>query len=505
MLANLSSKFAAFFAQVSTPTKKASLNVNGLALEPFSASTMTADKLHGILREAEAGQTRRLFALYRDLCCDDSIVSDFGTRKLAVLNDGMHINNFSEDPLDKAAGDFIRAQWDGLENSLDRLKELLDSSLYPLVVMQKSFRPGRRGNRYDLDDLSLVEPQLLHWKNGNLEIEQVDDTLRNPNGKYLTPDPSQFIIHRGHLLTAPDCWGGPMRALLFWWLFAVGNRDFWARFMARFGSPFIVAKGEDQDRALLRRALSAATTLFGLVVTPETDVEIHATNTSQGGDAFASFQDYAAKRISKLILGQTLTTNTSANGLGQGASGEHGRVRDDLRKWDGLCLARSLRDQLFRQLLTINGIPGNAPTVCFGEEDADDGSTVAKMLSDLHDAGIEPTDTALETLSERFGFPVQRITSVAPTTMTKQGLPSIIKQFSADAPNLDDVARAESARLAQAFRGDFAPIRELILHSASPGECIIAVQKLYPDWTPARSSVVIDEILTVYAANGASK
>src|SRR5436190_11664617 len=96
----LRSVFARFL-----PLQRIVREVNPLMLQGSIAHTLTADKLHSILREAEAGNTRRLFALYRDvLASDDSLQSDFATRKLAVLGETPAVQ-----PFDKKKAEDVRA------------------------------------------------------------------------------------------------------------------------------------------------------------------------------------------------------------------------------------------------------------------------------------------------------------------------------------------------------------------------------------------------------------
>jgi phage gp29-like protein len=59
----------------------------GLNEPSFAASNMSVDKIHSILRSAEAGQTDDLFALYRDIFAGHShLQTEFNTRKLAVVS-----------------------------------------------------------------------------------------------------------------------------------------------------------------------------------------------------------------------------------------------------------------------------------------------------------------------------------------------------------------------------------------------------------------------------------
>lgn len=51
-------------------------------------------------------------------------------------------------------------------------------------------------------------------------------------------DATRYIIHRGHVMPTPDTWGGPARALLFWWLLSSMSREWWSQFLERYGQPF---------------------------------------------------------------------------------------------------------------------------------------------------------------------------------------------------------------------------------------------------------------------------
>ena len=91
------------------------------------------------------------------------------------------------------------------------------------------------------------------------------------------------------MLTTPDNRGGPMRSLVFWWLLSSMGRDWWARFLDKYGSPFLVGKydqADDASRGVLERAFQWAVRVGGIVVSKQTEVEIIQASASQSGDAF---------------------------------------------------------------------------------------------------------------------------------------------------------------------------------------------------------------------------
>ena len=81
--------------------------------------------------------------------------------------------------------------------------------------------------------------------------------------------PERHIVHRGSLMPSGvrDNYGGIMRALMFWNFLLVHVRDWWARGAERWGSPFIVIKGNVNDSNTLdlyQTALQLSTKLFGI-------------------------------------------------------------------------------------------------------------------------------------------------------------------------------------------------------------------------------------------------
>lgn len=403
-------------AQKYLPTR--TLRIENTKHDPPSlAATLDVDTLHGILEEAWGGSTQRLFAVYRDLVLGHSHgQSEFNTRKLAVVGEHpVFASDDKKDPQAVAAAGLIESIWYDYQGGRAAVTHLLDASLWPVSLIEKTFRKSNKPDRrFEIADLKPVPYHLLDYQLGHLRIQNVSPE-GVPLGTYHAPDPRRYIVHRGHLMTSiPDNFGGPMRAALFWWLFSTMDRDWWIRFLERFGAPFIVGKydpADDGARALLRNAFSAATRLFGLTVSRDTQVEVHSVNGAMHGDAFEQFHDTAKKELSKLILGQTMTSEAQAGGLGGTQANVHDGVRGDIRKFDALCLADTLRHQLFRQLLDINGLAGVvAPSVSWGSDPAD-AKTLAETIKSLFDSGLRPTADALTEISLDLGFPVERFSA----------------------------------------------------------------------------------------------
>jgi phage gp29-like protein len=475
----------------------------------FVANQLDVDRLHDILRQAEGGDTRALFALYRDVLLSDSHVqTEFAKRKLAVLGEAMSITPRDKKvPAEVEAAKFIEGFLDGIPGWLKACSHLLDSVLWPVAILEKVYRV--EGGAYVLDRLVVVPDQLLDYSTGSLRIRDTDDA-GNVLGTTHEPDRTRYIIHRGHLLTTADNWGGPMRSILFWWLLGNMDRDWWARFLDRYGSPFLVGRydvGDNDSRSVLERAFSLATKLGGLVVTKQTSVELQQASTQSAGDAFEKFHAVSRREISKLILGQTLSADAQATGLGSGVAKEQGSVRNDFKQFDARMLSETLEDQLIKQGLKINGRAGvRVPRVSWGGESADEAKATGELLQNLSQAGLEVDDSGIETVSDRVGIPLRRASRPqAPVALPLTALSAASPLLVASHDATDAIARAGSAPLALAFRGSLAPIRRMIEESTSPEDLSRRILENYPDWQAGRVAALAEQALIAFAANGCAR
>jgi len=387
------------------------IRVINVRSEPESmAPHMNVDRVMAAIRSAETGYMRDLFVLYRDMLGDGPVQTEISKRKLAVMGDKLTILARDEkNPSDTAAADAIRAMVDGCRTWTTGCVHLMDGALWPVSIVEKVFTAA--GGRYELTDLAPVPHYLIDYTTGFMRIHDVDPA----SGTILTtthaPDPARYIIHRGHLLSTPDTWGGPLRAILFWWLLSTMNREWWARFLDRYGSPFLVGKyrkGDDASKAVLRSAFALAVKLGGLVVNEDTSVEIQQAASAQSGDAYEKFLTLCQREKSKLILGQTLSSEAQSTGMNSGVATMQEGVRQDIREWDAHTLGETLRLQLFTQFLQINRISAGTPSAIWGSESPASLKSTGELLTAFYNAGLQVTDEGIAALSRRAGLPLER-------------------------------------------------------------------------------------------------
>jgi len=515
---NAKQKLRDFFARL-IPTSRTTV-MNPWGEQATMTERITVDRVHEIIESAKAGDPRDLFALYRDIIISDNhLQSEFSKRKLAVVGDTLSVQPRDKgNPDDLVAAQAVRNMIDNLTVSdpsvvencswIEACAHLMESTLFPVALVEKVFRPSRvPGLRYELAELIAVPHQLLTYVSnqqdatGRLKVRETNQ-LGYPTGSTNDVDGNRYIVHRAHLLSTHDLWGGPMRSILFWWLLGNMDREWWARFLERYGSPFIVGKyrqGDDASRSIMERAFSYAVKIGGLVISKDSEVELMQAASTSSAESYEKFIRLCNEEKSKLVIGQVLTTESRSTGLGSGLANQHGKVRDDIRQFDSGKIAETLENQLCAQFLSINGLVGRVKLV-WGAVSEDEKKALGELLTNLKTAGLEPADEAIEELGEQIGFPIQRC--APPQAMALHALAA----NGALADDLiDRVAEAGSAKLARTFRGSLAPVRKIILLSQSPEDLEKNLRVFYSDWQPDRVAEVIDQALIAYAANGATK
>jgi phage gp29-like protein len=482
------------------------------ALPTSIASTLTTDRVLDIIAQAEVGDVEGLFNLYMEIISTGSHIQGLlVSRKEAVLSDSLNVQPYDKDNTDDVeAADACREHITKHDDWEDMCSHLLDSFLYPVSITEKTFKPSTVPELdYELGNLTIVPYQLITYIEGRQQIRDTDEN-GFPAGTRSEVDPARYLVHRGHLLKAiPDNRGGPMRSLIFWWLLSTMSRDWWARFLDRYGTPFLVGKydqADDASRSILARAFAVCTKLGGLVISKESEVEIKQAAAADSGEAYKTFIELCNREMSKLVLGETISTDAQSTGMGSNTGKQHGAKRDEKRAGDARRLAKTIRNGLLVQFLQINGFKGRAPNLVWGSVSPEEQGAICDTLDSLSSANLEVGDDALPILSEKFGFEIQRkATPPAPIPG-----PGGVMPFSADGRlkkkadgAVDATAEAGAADLAAAFRGDLAPIRTIILNSTGPDQAIEEVAAFCATrFDPARTARILEDAMVAIAANG---
>jgi hypothetical protein len=436
--------------------------------EPYNMSTtLDAVRIQGAIRAAERGDTWQLFTIFRDMIAGYThLQNEFAKRKLTVVGQPHAVlPKDKNSAADKKAAKAIEEMIEHCDNWNDALDNMLDSTLWPVSVQEKLFAAVEDSDRDDyeipirfrLRKLDPVSPTLFCYKipylasgfggtfaSGGAPIWDLSPQTipLGPNQAYWNPDdwepelrfyevfqngypnfspastyqpePARHLVHRGTNLskTIRDNFGGHLRAILFWWFLAISGRDWFGRYMQRWGHPFIVGKVDAQQHdtlVFMQNALSLATEIGGLIIDKEAEATLMQAASLNGAEGYKLFLEVCNDEVSKVVVGQTLSSSSRATGLGSGVAKLHGEVRQDYRQSDMRKLSSTLVKQLFRHFLKINAIKGQVRGIIWGGKDETQAELLARTMKDFSDAGIEADDSGIDTISERVGISLQRI------------------------------------------------------------------------------------------------
>ena len=330
----------------------------------------------------------RLFADMEDR--DSHIAAELQKRSLAVARLPWTV----EPPTD--ASDAERRAVDGVRDILaGGIDALADTACDLLAAVGHGFSAveiaWQRRDGLWLPDLY---PQPQEWftisQDGRELLLISDSGLGDPL------QPFGWIVHRPRRAkTGYLARGGVYRALVWPFVyksFALGD---FAEFLETFGLPFIVGKygadANEDDRAKLLAAVAQLAHDARAIMPIDMKLEIEKIAGDASGMPHLRMLEWCDAAISRALLGQTLSSQATATGLGSGVADLQAEVRDDIRDGDAAQLAATLTRELIWPIATLNfGLtdPRRSPRLVFDTSQTEDIAVYADALPKLAAVGL---------------------------------------------------------------------------------------------------------------------
>lgn len=333
------------------PTKKPLLDEVATIekdIDLFTGYTTRLENPDAVLRLESGGKGVKL---YEELQRDWQVHAMLQTRTLALQACEWQVEPATDKRADQKVADFVEEVFK--EANFDRLTgdlmEAVVCGYKPSEVMWdasegdvwiRDFR-GRRASRFIFDlDSNL---RLLTLQN-SFDGEPV------PDRKFIT-----WTFGGGEY----NPYGRGLGYQLYWpvW-FKKNGIKFWVVFAEKFGSPTAVGKYPAgtgaAEKETLMDALGAIQQQTGIRI-PDT-MAIELLEAKRAGEAtYEQLCDYMDRAIAKVLVGQTLTSESGDKGSGSYALGNvHNEVRHDILKADGDSLCECLNNTVVRWLVDFN-------------------------------------------------------------------------------------------------------------------------------------------------------
>jgi SPP1 gp7 family putative phage head morphogenesis protein len=318
----------------------------------YPSRGLTPQRLAAIFTEADDGDVARQAELFAEMEEKDShLASVLQTRKMGPLGLPRRVVPCSDERADVEAAELVEEVLGGLDLD-DLVLDLMDAVGKGFAVSEIEWQTGAR-----------VTPAAIHW------VPQTKCVWDGHELRLLTEDaPSRgeplqankFLVHVYRARSGWPSRQGMMRPAAWMYLFKNYAIKDWVQFAEVFGMPLRLGKydpaASKEDKDALYAAVMAIAADAAGIISRNTEIEfIEAGN--QGGssaEVYERLASYCDRGMSKVILGQTLTTDTSGSTGTYAAGAVHDRVRQDLLEADVSAVCRVLQRDLARPIVGFN-------------------------------------------------------------------------------------------------------------------------------------------------------
>jgi phage gp29-like protein len=328
--------------------------------------------------------------VYRELLRDDQVASVWAQRRLALTSCETIVEPGGEDALSVQAAAELEAELKGLAWD-DITDKMLFAAFYGWGVAEILWRPN--GQRVSFGGIKVRDRARFRFDiDRNLYLW----TMRG--GWELMPDRKFWTITTG-ADNHDEPYGLGLAHALYWPVFFKRNDvKFWLMFLEKFGMPTAIAKvpaGQINDPQTVSKAvemLRQIATDAGVVVPDTTVVELLEAARTGSAD-YAGMHDAMNAAISKIVVGQTMTTD---NGSSRAQGEVHERVAQKIVEADSDLLAESFNAGPARWWTEWNFPGAMTPKVYRLTEVPEDLNSRAERDSKIHALGFDPTEEYIE-------------------------------------------------------------------------------------------------------------
>lgn len=401
----------------------------------YPSAGLTPGRLAEIFRMADYGYPWWQAELFIEIEEKDTHVATvLQTRKMSVVGLERQVMPFSQDKGDREIAAFVDEKLNNIVNFEESLLDLLDALGKGYSVCEIL---------WGINEQQQAIPKLLQWihpRRVNFLMSMTPRILTEDNlADGVEPKPWQIIFHSYKARSGFVLRAGLLRELAFLYLLKIYALKDWSIFNEVFGMPLRVGRYDPSASPADRQALKEALINLGVdaagIISKTTEIEfVESKYGSAQHNPYQTLLDWCNGEMSKAVLGQTLTTETTRTTGTYAAAKVHEEVRQDLLEADCKALAHTLQQQLIKPIVGFNfGWDKPLPWIKFAYEQEEDLETLSTVYKNLAAIGMPLTQ---EHISERFGVPLpqadQKVLHPVPgalgTKMSTYGLKVLRKE-----------------------------------------------------------------------------
>lgn len=330
------------------------------------AEGLNPSRLAQIHRAAAQGDALRYLELAEDIEERDlHYAGVLGTRKRSVSQLPIRVEAASDDPRHVEHADLLR-EW---------LREgVLQAALFDILDAV-----GKGFSVTEIDWQSVrgrfFPAQLTYRPQRWFEAAPEDgETIMLREAVGLEPlAPHKFVVHKHKAKSGLVMRSGLARIASWAWMFKSFTLRDWAIFVQNFGQPLRVGRYDKnstaEDREVLWRAVANIAGDCAAIIPQGMEIEfVEIAGLKEGGELYEKRADWLDRQVSKLVLGQTTTTDAVSGG--HAVAREHRLVQEDIERADAMLSSATVTHQIARRIIDFNFGPQDFyPSVLIGRPD----------------------------------------------------------------------------------------------------------------------------------------
>lgn len=363
------------------------------------ADGMTPIRLSRILKAAANGEPEAYFQLAEDIEERDlHYAAVLATRKRSVAQLPITVKAASDSAEHKKHGQLIQ---DWIDTGVLRanLFDMLDAIGKGISLLEIDWQYQPIG----------MVPARLIWRTQRwfaFDDEDGETPLLREGVSRIPLPPHKFLIHRHKAKSGLTIRSGIARIAMWAWMFKSFTVKDWAIFCQNYGQPIRIGKygrgATEEEKDVLWRAVSGIAGDCAAIIPREMLIEFQEVGSkSSSTDMFERRADWWDRQVSKLVLGQTTTTDAISGG--HAVSQEHRLVQEDIERDDAGLATTAVNEQIVCRIIDFNfGPQEKYPHVSIGRPDEVPLEQFATAFDKLARHGLTAEESYMR---DRLGIP----------------------------------------------------------------------------------------------------
>jgi phage gp29-like protein len=352
----------------------------------YPADGLTPVRLASILRAADQGDPVRYLELSEAIEeRDPHYLGVLGTRKRSVSQIEITVEAGEESPAAEKHAEMVR-KWLKRGELAEEIVDILDAIgkgySFTEIIWDTSM------GQWQPDRLEYRDPRWFRFERHDLKTPlQLDD-----GGQEKPLDPFKFIFATMKAKSGLALRGGIARVAAWTWMFKAYTQRDWAIFTQTYGQPLRIGKygpgTSEEDRNKLFKAVANIAGDCAAIVPESMMIEfVQAASLGSSMELYEKRCDWLDRQTSKLVLGQTATTDAVTGGLGSGK--EHREVQEDIERADASQLSAILNRDLIRPWVQLEFGPQQVyPRLVIARPEAEDLKAFSTALAPMLGQGL---------------------------------------------------------------------------------------------------------------------